>query len=202
MIIAMLFIGATALAWLMACGASLPVLRSSAEPDRRLRWVERHPEQVNSGDIRRLLARELPAEQVEMIAAKAQELGIRPFTMWMWIRSFDVQTLALGVAADLTHSELLSHLGSGVVPDVETLRVFAAINGHAEIAAAKPAARPARAVPPAAMEPAQVAARREAGVKRLTKMPEITDPGGWPFGALDLPARIEEPPATPGSYAA
>jgi hypothetical protein len=52
------------------------------------------------------------------------------------------------------------------------------------------------------MEPAQVAARRDSGVKRLTKLPEITDPGGWPFGALDLPARIEEPPAAPGSYAA
>lgn len=170
------------------------------ESDRRLRWVARHPDRVNSGDIRRLLARELPADQVEIVSAKAQAAGIAPFTMWMWIRRFEVRTLALAVAADVTHAELLAHLGTGVAPDVETLQVFAAINGLQDVAES-PAERAARVAAAAARTRAE-AARRARAVQRITRMPEITEPGGWPFDGS--PSLSEEQPATPdeGSCAA
>jgi hypothetical protein len=180
-----LFLGAVAIACLLAGEALFGLLRHSGERDRRLRWVERHPDQVNSGDIRKLLARELTTGQVELVCTKARDLGVAPFTMWLWIRCFDVRTLALAVAADTSHAKLLAHLGAGVAPDVETLEVFAAINGLQDVAT-PPSRRVSRPLVPA--------------VKRLTRMPEITDPGG--FAQASTPARERPAAGGEGSFAA
>jgi hypothetical protein len=204
-------LGAVALGWTVATGtlrtttsAVLPTTApGTRERDRRLRWVERHPDHVNSGDVRRLLARDLPADQAELVVAKARLRGVRPLTMWLWVNRFGARTLALAIAADVTHDELLAHLGTGVAPDLETLEVFAALNGLGEVTTTPTDATATGPVVPAAPDardriPAPQLEVR--AVKRLTRMPEITDPGGWPFGgwAADQ-APVQEPPAEPGS---
>ncbi|WP_244928336.1 hypothetical protein [Nocardioides sp. W7] len=157
-------------------GASEPRGR---ERDRRLRYVARHPEQVNVGDISRLLSRELARPDVDLILDRAEALGVKPWTMLSWIQRYDVDTLALVIAAELSHEELLLHLGNGTLPDLAELEVFAAINGL-------PAGRPTNlraanvrvaGTPVRTSEPADTA---EAG-PGTSRMPEIFEPGSWPY---------------------
>jgi hypothetical protein len=183
-------LGAAVLAWPVAKGYRTPVPVASPAPtsrtsprerDRRLRWVERHPDQVNTGDIRRLLAREVPRERVDLVLAKARLRRITPHTMWRWARCFGAETLVLAVAADLTHAELLAHLRSGVAPDLQTLEFFAELKGLGDVAPVT--AWPERtAAPPLTAERILPPTSEVRAVKRLQKLPEITDPGGWPFG--------------------
>jgi hypothetical protein len=187
-------LGAAVLAWPVARGYRTPAPAASPAPtsrtsprerDRRLRWVERHPDQVNTGDIRRLLVREVPRERAELVLAKARLRRITPLTMWRWIRSFGAETLALAVAADLTHPELLAHLRSGVAPDLQTLEFFAELKGLGDVGPAT--GWPERtAAPPLTAERVLPPTPEVRAVKRLTNLPEITDPGGWPFGGWDV----------------
>lgn len=98
--------------------------------DRRMRWVERHPGEVNTADIAQVLTHAglCPAD-VRTVSEKAVRLGIRPFTMWMFIQSYGERELALAVAADVPHETLLGHLADGDLPDFTELEVFAAFNG-------------------------------------------------------------------------
>ncbi len=97
---------------------------------RRLAYLEQHPTHVNSADVLAMLRGDgLPADQAHFIVDKAAEDGIRPFTMWLWLTQFDAEGLGLVVAADVTQSQLLSHIGNDTTPDLEELRLFAALNG-------------------------------------------------------------------------
>lgn len=184
MVISLFILGAIVLVWPIASGLSHPASSRSQrnESDRRLRWVARHPDQVNSGDIARLLlAHELPSHEVRLILDKAGAVGIKPLTMWMWIQRFDVHALALVVGADLKHRELLEHLSNGTVPDMEELKVFAALNGLS--VSKRVTKRP-------------VAARQNSAGVRLTRgMPAIFEPGSWPYGG-ELSALTEIPPTS------
>lgn len=219
MVVLGLLVAAVALAWPLAS-----TLRGS-ERDRRLRYVARHPEQVNTGDICRLLARELDRDAVTLILDRAEALGVRPWTMLSWIQRYDVPTLAVVIAAELSHEELLLHLGHGTLPDLNELEVFAAINGlPAERAWAarrptpRPTARPTASRPAlAARPPAPRRSAAPAGPARssavadsgplASRMPQIFEPGSWPYDELgaDLPpwpTRPDQPPAEPGPLAA
>lgn len=126
------------------------------EADRRLRQVARNPERVNSGDVHRLLtAHDLPQSEVRLVLDKAAARGIRPLTMWMWGRQFGVHSLAVVVAADVTHQQMLGHLADGTLPDLAELRVFAALNGLTTVPAPEPPRRSrpiVRAVAPSPVE--------------------------------------------------
>ena len=131
MLMAILLVGAVALGWLLACGGLAPRGAGRSHGlDRRLRWVERHPGEVNTGDIERVLLRQgLSLADVRLVTNRAFSLGIKPFTMWMWIQAYGARELAVAVAGDLPHDELLEHLGEGTLPDFHELEVFAALNG-------------------------------------------------------------------------
>ena len=148
--------------------------REARRRARRARWVERHPEQVNSHDIRELLARELLPAQVDLICARAESLRIAPLTMLMWIRRYDVPTLALVVAGDLSHRELLAHLGNGTTPDLAQLKVLAGLNGLDGID--RTASAPQRHAHRVRLGGGRPTDSR----RRLSSMPRIYDPG-WPF---------------------
>jgi hypothetical protein len=199
-VIAVLVVGAIALAWPIAAGISGS--SRSAERDRRLRYVARHPQQVNTGDIARILTRELGRDDCDLLLDKAQELGIKPWTMYSWIQQFDVHTLTVVIAAELPHEDLLRHLADGALPDLNELEVFAAINGL-PVAEPKPArgavpraalAGPARTARPVARPAAQAVA--ESAAPATAKLPPIFEPGSWPYDQFG--AELPEWPEAPG----
>lgn len=180
MVTLIIVVAIVATTWYVACGASVPSTARSRRHDdeRRLRLLEREPERVHTGDLERLMrAHELPEDEIRMVADKAHRQGIKPFTMWMWAKRFDVHTLTVVVAADLSHDELLGHLGNGTLPDLEELRVFAALNGlnttHVARAGRTPRRVSPRAVPPAAFGSSVSA--------RIRTEPVIHEPGTWPL---------------------
>lgn len=181
---------------LVCCAAALasgPVgeRQRSRERNRRLRYVERHPQRVNLGDIETLMrAHELPEEEIRLLSAKARNRGIRPLTMWMWIQQRGVHTLAVVVAADLSHEELIAHLAHGTVPDLAELEVFAALNGLT-----RSGAEPTRTVlsTSAAVAPPSRPAAPSVGPRTpldgpaepaRRALPPLTDPGSWPYGDI------------------
>lgn len=98
--------------------------------DRRLRWVERHPGEVNTGDIERLLTADgLCLSDVRKVSEKAFALHIKPFTMFMFAKTYGARELAIAVAAEVSHDTLLEHLEEGTLPNFAELEVFAALNG-------------------------------------------------------------------------
>lgn len=171
MVVLFLLVGAAVLAVPLVSGLAGASDARGRERDPRLRYVARHPEHVNTGDISRMLARELDRAEVDLILDRAEALGVKPWTMLSWIQRNDVSSLALVLAAELSHEELLLHLGNGTLPDLAELEVFAAING---LPAGLPAARRRTSVgadtPPA----------RFGGVQPSSRMPEIFEPGCWP----------------------
>ena len=183
MIAACVLIGLLASGLFLALAASSPATtRSRARvAARRRRFVERNPTHVNNADIVALLRRDgVSAEQARFITDKAAQHRIQPFTMWLWLKQFDAEALLIVVAADLTHTQLLSHIGNGTVPDLEELRLFASING----------------LPTAG--PRITAQRPSVKAKQRPPMPPIFQPGTWPrldgvaVGA-DAPAQVERP---------
>lgn len=192
MLTAILLVCAVALGWLLACGGLAP--RSIAPAgglDRRLRWVERHPGEVNTGDIERVLLRHgLSAADVRLVANRAFALGIKPFTMWMWIQAYGARELAVAVAGDLPHDELLEHLGEGTLPDFHELEMFASLNG---LEAAMGGAEKARrgGLPAAVFETPEVERSRT-----LDDL-EIYEPGTWPPGVRPQERTSDEKPAEP-----
>ncbi|WP_341229287.1 hypothetical protein [Nocardioides salarius] len=181
--------------------------RRSRERTRRLRYVERHPQRVNLGDIETLLrVHELPEEEIRLLSAKARRRGIRPLTMWMWIQQRGVHTLAVVVAADLSHEELIAHLAHGTVPDLAELEVFAALNGLTRSAAepSRPALPVAAAVAPAQRPAAPtVTARTEADEPAARALPPVLGPGSGPYGDIrDILGSTDEPEAGRDGHAA
>ena len=207
MVVICLLLGAAVFAWPLV--SALAGSSRGRERDRRLRYVARHPDKVNTGDIARLLARELDRGDVELIVDRAQALGVKPWTMYSWIQRFDVQTLAVVIAAELSHEELLLHLGNGTLPDLGELEVFAALNGLP----APQTSSARRAAPRAALAgPARVSQDRtapavvaESGPVTST-VPQIFEPGSWPYDQFgsDLPEWPTQPelPGEPGPLAA
>lgn len=165
MIAAYVLIGLLASGLFLALSASSPATDRSRErvAARRRRFVEQNPTHVNATDIVALLRRDgVSAEQARFITEKAAQHRIQPFTMWLWLKQFDAEALLVVVAADLTHAELLTHIGNGTVPDLEELKLFASINGL-------PTAGP------------RIAAKRpSAKAKQRPPMPPIFQPGTWP----------------------
>lgn len=152
------------------------------DDDRRLRLLERFPERVNSGDLDRLFrALEFPDDEIRMLLDKARDREITPFTMWMWTRRFDVHTLAVVLAADLTHQHLVEHLAAGTLPDLDELRVFAALNGLTMTGRAG-AAQPTQATRSAQSAPA-VSRPRQVDDPPIADLPIIHEPGTWPGAA-------------------
>jgi hypothetical protein len=143
MVVIFLLLGAAVFAWPVVSGLTGG---SSRERDRRLRYVAQHPDRVNTGDIGKLLSRELDRTDVDMVLERAQSLGIKPWTMYSWIQRFDVPSLAVVVAAELSHEELLGHLANETMPDLRELELFASINGLP----AAPRPTPARTAAPRA----------------------------------------------------
>lgn len=134
MIATYLVLGLVAITALVACAATQPAGERSRHRSaaRRHRFVELHPTQVNSHDIHQLLLRDgIDPAQARFVTHRAAEHGIKPFTMWLWLQQHDAGSLAVVVAADLSHQDLLSHLGNGTVPDLEELSLFASANGLA-----------------------------------------------------------------------
>lgn len=200
MVVIFLLLGAAVFAWPVVSGLT----SSSRERDRRLRYVAQHPDRVNTGDICRLLARELDRDDVDMVVERAAALGIKPWTMYSWIQRFDVPTLAIVIAAELSHEELLGHLANETLPDLQELQLFAAINGlpaaprpstarsAARAALAGPVAQTARTAKvwttPVRTAPAPAAPAAEAAAT-TSAMPQIFEPGSWPYDQFgsDLP---------------
>ena len=127
-----LVIGLVSIAALVACAAAQPAGERGRQHSaaRRRRFVQQHPTYVNSLDIRRELVRGgIAPDQAQFITDKAADQGIKPFTMWLWLAQVDAEALAVVVAADLSHLELLAHISDGTVPDLEELKLFASVNG-------------------------------------------------------------------------
>lgn len=125
-------LGLFVLAWPVARRASrLPTRHHHRrKAERRARYVARNPHEVDLGDIRLMLRRGgLSADQIDFVATRATEMGIRPFTMLVWLKRFDAPALATAIAADLSHDDLIAHVSNGTVPDLDGLAIFAELNG-------------------------------------------------------------------------
>jgi hypothetical protein len=201
-------------AWPIACGVSAPASGRSRnrDADRRTRYVEAHPQHANSGDVeRRLLAADLTPAEARLVVEKAAAHGIKPFTMWMWIDQYDAKTLAVVVTADLSHHELLAHLGAGTLPDLQQLQLFASINGLPVTERKLKTPVTATVVLTGGQHAAQHAARTETQPV-ASPLPQIFEPGSWPYtewaaGELPQPPRLDgtegdEPGAGPGGIIA
>lgn len=189
MVMAVLLAGAVALGWLLARGTAANPIADGPRlrQDRRLRWVERHPGEVNTGDVERvLLAHGLDLSDVRLVSAKAFALGIKPFTMWMWLKTYGARELAVAVAAEVPHEQLLEHLSEGTLPRFDELEVFAALNGLA--AASQRTGRAARRGITAPV--ARV--REQVRLRRTLADLDIHDPGDWPSAGFR-----HHPPPTP-----
>lgn len=151
------------------------------DADRRLRLLERCPERVNGADLDRLFrALEFPEDEIRMLLAKARDHEITAFTMWMWTRRYDAHTLAVVLAADLTHQQVVEHLAAGTMPDLDDLRVFAALNGLSIAGGQAAEVHSSRTVRPhrsGASRPRQVDG------SRAVDLPVIHEPGTWPGAA-------------------
>lgn len=192
MLITIILIGAVALGWpllLRGTGTSRP--SPSSGPDRRMKWVERHPGEANSGDIERMLTvAGLCLEDVRKVSDKAFRLGVKPFTMWMFIQTYGARELAVAVAAEMTHDELLVHLADGSTPNFAELEVFAALNGLR--AASEHPATDSRT----RREPQPRTERPVTGRGRTLDDLDIHDPGDWD-GVPDNLASFEVPSDEP-----
>lgn len=197
-----------AVAWPIACGASSPASGRTRNRDagRRTRYVEAHPQHANSGDVeRRLLAADLTPAEARLVVEKASAHGIKPFTMWMWIDQYDVKTLAVVVTADLSHHELLAHLGAGTLPDLEQLRLFASINGLPLTERKLKTPVTATVVLTGGQHSAQAVAQAAQTQQAVAPpMPPIFEPGSWPYtewaaGELPQPPRTDGPEPEAGS---
>lgn len=162
----------------IACGVSSPASGRTRSRDtaRRASYVARHPQHVNSGDIERLLhAASLSDAEARLVTSTAAARGIKPFTMWMWIQQYDAKTLSVVVAADLTHQDLLTHLGNGTVPDLDDLKLFASLNGLSVTEAKLKVPVTAQVVRSAGVQQHRLTAERPSA------MPPIFEPGSWPY---------------------
>ncbi|WP_300402725.1 hypothetical protein [Nocardioides sp.] len=175
-----LLIGCLTVGILLATQISRPATDSSRQrsASRRAKFVATHPTHVNSADIVAALGREgVPVQQARFITERADEQGIKPFTMWLWLEQFGAEVLGIVVAADLTHEQLLTHISNGTVPDLEELKLFASANGLD--VADRPQSDPKRSAP-------------SVKAKKRPPMPPIYEPGS--YTGLELAARARRRP--------
>lgn len=173
MIAAYVLLGIIVSCLFLALSASGPATdRSRARvAARRGRFIEQNPTHVTSADILALLRGDrVSAPQACFITEKAAKQGIQPFTMWLWLKQFDAEALGIVVAADLSHTELLTHISNGTVPDLEELKLFASLNGLPLAGPRIPAKRSASA--------------GSTKARQRTPMPPIFEPGTWPRSEL------------------
>ncbi len=169
-----------ALAIGIACLCSAPASPRSRSRDltRRLRHVARHPEQVNAGDVERLLvAHDVSRDEARLVVGKAADGVIDPLTMLTWIQQYDARSLSVVVAAGLSHLDILEHLTHSTVPDLRELALFASLNGAPEVALAvrTPAGATVVAAPSVTLT-----GRCSVAVPIPKAFPEIYEPGAWP----------------------
>lgn len=162
----------------LAVTASSPASKRSRSRDltRRMRHVSRHPQQVNSGDILRLLLAEgVSSDEASLVVEKAAARGIKPFTMLLWIQQYDAGTLSVVVAADLGHQDLLEHLANHTVPDLRELALFASLSGL-------PVAAQAMRTPVGVtvVRAPSVTLTGRAPSLKAAPLPAIFEPGAWP----------------------
>ncbi len=127
-----LMLGLSAAAVVLATQAARPATAGSRQRAavRRARFVAAHPTHVNDEDIVvTLRADGMPPARARALTERARVLGITPFTMWLWCERFGAESLGLVVAADLSHQELLVHLGRGTAPAMHEAQIFASANG-------------------------------------------------------------------------
>lgn len=179
MLITILLIAAAALGLPLLYRAS-PTRESgaTAATDRRTRWVERHPGEVNTGDIERLLSADgLCLSDVRKVSEKAFGLNIKPFTMWMFLKTYGARELAIAVVAEVSHDDLLAHLEHGTLPNFAELEVFAGLNGLVA-AAGRPDSTHASYLADFEL-PEKTAGGVPAGHGRSPEDLEIFEPGDW-----------------------
>ncbi|MBB6625973.1 hypothetical protein H5V45_01445 [Nocardioides sp. KIGAM211] len=159
-------------ATLAFCAGSTRPASEAREVQRRERYLRDHADRINTLDVERHLADQLPPALLADVMAGAAALGLPATTMWRWVERHDAELLALCVRAGMGQGALERHLAEGTVPDRRSLTLFADLNSG-------PA--PVDVVAPAPVVPisAQPLTRRELG--RFDGLPPISEPGFWPY---------------------
>lgn len=119
---------------LLVAGLARPAGRGTARRDdvRRLRFVQSHPDQVNTGDVERLLSLEVSTEVASFLAPVVAARGLEPGLLWRFAQAFGPRALALAVAADLDEAALAACVERGSLPAMHELEMFAGANGLPE----------------------------------------------------------------------
>ena len=103
---------------------------SPAPAAPRTAWLDSHPGEVSGRDVERALRTcGLSAPDVRLVTDAARSLGLRPFTMWMFLATYGARELAVAVTAGMSHDRMLDCLSDGTLPPFEQLQVFAALRG-------------------------------------------------------------------------
>jgi hypothetical protein len=114
----------------VASSRGLSVLLRRHEQVRRARLLERDPARATWPEVEELLSRELPLRAVLDVCVRAHARGIRPATLWTWIRRHGAPLLAVAVAAGLDDADLCRHLPGVHGLDIESLELHAELNGY------------------------------------------------------------------------
>jgi hypothetical protein len=141
---------------------------------RRERYLREHTDRVNSLDVERLLADQLPAVLVADVMRRADALGLGAATMWRWTQRHGADFLAVAVRAGVGREAFERHLAEGTTPDRRSLELFADLNSGPAPALARDLVGEATPTPSAAK-----LHRRE--LHRFGSLPPITEPGLWPY---------------------
>lgn len=97
----------------------------TAQP--RLAAARRTPS--GPSDVERTLAMEISDEVASYVCSTASTRGIKTTTMTTFVERFGAGALALAVAADLDHGDLLRCLLRAELPDRESMLMTASLNG-------------------------------------------------------------------------
>ena len=130
MLMVVFLAGAAGLGWLIARSAPAAGGASPSPARPRATWLVDHPGEVTARDVEHTLrTRGLSTHDVRLVADTARSLRIRPFTMWMFLTAYGVRELAVAVAAEMPHEEMLDCLSDGSLPAFDQLEVFAGLRG-------------------------------------------------------------------------
>lgn len=122
----------------MATSRRLVAVLHHHEQVRRTRLLDRDADRATWPEVEELLSRELPLRAVLDVCVRAHGRGIRPATLWPWIRHHGAPLLALAVAGGLDDADLQRHLSSLDGLDVESLELHAELSGHPVAASRAP----------------------------------------------------------------
>lgn len=108
-------------------------LAESNRPARTVRAqqrpVEPLPRTQRPSEVERVLAEEISDEVASFVCTTAADRGIKTPTMRTFVDRFGAGALALAVAADFDHGDLLRCLLRAELPDRESMLMAAALNG-------------------------------------------------------------------------